>query len=153
MGLSVSAATVIIAIAVVSSALVLADTLHTDFEAVNDASDARFERLEERVRTALTIVNVTYDRSAQRLQLQAANTGAAVVTVSDLDILIDGHYATSSIEKVMVDGEERSAWYAGTSLDLIARWPVSDPAQLPQRILVVTGTGVGVAHATIDIVP
>ena len=147
MGLSVSAAAVILFTGVLLSSLLVIQSVDTSFDAVKGSDDLRFERHDTRLRTFVDITDVTYDTTSISLVMNITNTGSEALSSEDVDVLVNGEIQTDSISSTTVDGMQTSLWSPGTTLTLTL---VNQPT--PQRVAIVTGNGVGAFSFDIDII-
>jgi len=138
MGLSVSAAAVIIFSGFLLSSLLVIQSVDTSFDAVKGSDDQRFERHDERLRSFIEISNVTYNSTPNRIVINIENTGSKPLSSQDVDVIVDGEIQTDSISDYLVDGLDTSLWFPGTLLSLTLT-----NQQAPTRVAVVTGNGVG----------
>jgi flagellar protein FlaF len=138
MGFSVSGATAVLFVGLLVSAATLYPALDRGTERRSDAVAARDERALDRQNTAVETVDVTYDASTDTLTVVVANTGAQTLAVPEVDLLVDGAYATPAGTTVAGDAST-DYWAPGQNLTL-----TRSTATAPDRVKVVTGPGVAV---------
>lgn len=146
MGFSVSgAAAIIFATMFVTFGMwVTAST--NSFEAVSDAESDRSDRALEAQNTEISIVNVTYDATAEELTVLVNNTGAAQLSVASTDLLVDGEYQSGWEDTATVAGKNTRLWLAGEQLAITVTTPTE-----PDRVKISTENGV--SAATTEVTP
>ena len=147
MGLSVSAAAVILFSGFLLSSLLVIQAVDTSFDAVQSSDDERFERHDTRLRTFIEIDQVTYYTTPNSLTMNITNTGSGSLSSEDIDVLVNGEIQTDSISTTTVDGLQTSLWSPGTTLSLTL---VNQ--QTPQRVALVTGNGVSAFSFDIQVI-
>ena len=147
MGFSVSGAAAVVFVGLLVSAAALYPAVDGYTERRSDAIADREERALDRQNTALRITNATYDGNTSTLTVEAENTGAATLAVDEVDLLVDGDYATPPAGSVVVAGSSTTAvWAPGERVTLTA-----NVATTPDRVKLVTGPGVAVT-ARVEVV-
>lgn len=112
MGLSVSAATMIIVIGMLFGFGIAYSAATTS---VDDVSSAHMDRVDSALalqNSAFEITAVSYNESANRLEIQAENTGTEPLDVGAVDYLIDGDIAIP--DQIAVEGsQDTTLWLPG----------------------------------------
>src|SRR6056297_3044647 len=96
MGFSVSGSAAILFIAAFVSVGILYSAAFNGFEQVQDANDARNERVLEAKNTAIEISNVTYNGTDETMTVNVTNNGSTTLSVSGTDLVSNGSYVTQS---------------------------------------------------------
>jgi len=147
MGFSVSGAAAVVFVGLLVSAAALYPAVDSYTERRSEAISDREERALDRQNTAIGGLNATYDPDTDTLRVLANNTGAATLSVREVDLLVDGSYATPPAGSVVVDGSATTeVWAPGERL-VVTR---SEPSA-PDRVKLVTGSGVAVT-AQVEVV-
>ena len=146
MGLSVSAASAVLAIGFVIVAIILVDGMTHSYQELDDATTDRTERERELLDTGLTLDSAKHYNSTQTLELNVTNTGSATLDPEELDVVADGMMITGNITSMEVDGSPARAWFPEKTLVIEITSP--DP---PARVRLVTGNGV--AEYTTNVTP
>jgi flagellar protein FlaF len=109
------------------------------FERVTEAQDDRSDTVLETRNTDVEIVSTSYNTSGnENVTVRVNNTGAAQLSVSETDLLVDGSYETGWETNATVAGERGTdLWLAGEQFTI----NVTKPSR-PDRVKVVTDTGV-----------
>jgi flagellar protein FlaF len=109
------------------------------FEQVQDANDARNERVLEAKNTAIEVANVTYNETDETMTVNVTNNGSTTLSVSGTDLVSNGSYVTQSAYlNTSVDGnEETDLWQPGETYSMRVT-----QAPKPDQIKVVTSNGV-----------
>jgi flagellar protein FlaF len=118
------------------------------FDRVSDAQDQQTESLIDSENTEIEIVSATYNESGnQLLRIDATNTGASQLSLSETDLLIDGEFVDGwQSGAVNVEGNtETDLWLSGDQLSI-----TRDPASPPTRVKLVTEFGVA-ETATVEV--
>lgn len=145
MGFSVSGATAVVFVGLLVSAATLYPVVDRTTDRRSDALSDRDERALTRQNTALGTVNATYNSSSDVLTVSVENGGPSTLAVTEVDLLVDGQYATGLDSTV--DGDSATdVWAPGEELNLTR----SDPTA-PARVKLVTGPGVA-ATTTVEVV-
>lgn len=147
MGFSTSAAAAVIFVGVLVSLSIVYPAATGSFEQVSDAMESREDRVLNQRNSNLDIDSATYNDSANRLRINATNTGTVTVEVNDTDLLIDGEIQpnrSTAIESV----EGRSIWAPGETMTII----VENQADLPERVTVINEYGVGDANTSVEVI-
>ena len=105
------------------------------FEQVTEAQNDRADSVLEMSNSAVEINSTTY--SSGNLTVEVNNTGAAQLSVSDTDLLVDGRYEGRWNESVVADDADTDLWLAGEQLTITVELP-----EQPDRVKIVTETGV-----------
>ena len=142
MGFSVSGSAALIFVAAFIGFGMFYTSAANSFEQVSDARDARAEQSLERTNTAIALTDVTYNSTAQSLNLTVENTGANELTVSDVDVLADNTYLTGY--RTAVEGDTATDLWLPEEQLVVNASVSSDPG----RATVVTGPGISVTETT-----
>jgi|GEM_PF-2504153 len=138
MGFSVSGAAVIIFIGLLASGTILGVAVKDANEDRNAGMESKQERLLEQQNTDVRVVEAVYDSNTSDLSVRIENTGTVTLEASLTDLVVDGDYVTSH-ETAVDNDTDRNLWTPGTQLSL-----ETDTGAEPERVKVVTGTGVSV---------
>lgn len=115
MGMSVSIATAIIFIASLISFASIVGTLDEVQDSVLEAQRASSERVEEAMRTSITITSV--DR--QNGTIEVVNGGEVTLTIEELDVFINGTLSNERIASMSIDGRtDTKLWMPGEVLTI-----------------------------------
>jgi len=143
MGFSVSGSAAILFIAAFVSVGILYSAAFNGFEQVQDATEARDERVIETKNTAIEVANVSYNDSSGngKLTVNVTNNGSTTLSVSGTDLVTDGTYVSQDAyidAETSVEGNtETDLWQPGETYSLTV---YQEPK--PDRIKVVTENGV-----------
>jgi archaellum component FlaF (FlaF/FlaG flagellin family) len=148
MGLSVSAASAILAMGFALTALVLVDSFTHNYEKMDEASQDRTDRQRDILDTRIEIRNATFHNGSRTLGINITNTGSATLDPNSLDVLLDGVLHTHNITSREVDGAPASAWFPAKTLLV-----TMGAQELPSRVKVVTGNGVTEYSTDVAFVP
>jgi len=117
-------------------------------ERVGDAHEDQQSRQDEVASTAIDVVAAEWDASAGTLVVRVNNTGETTLSVPATDTVVDGRYvAVGDYERVTVAGEPSDLWRPGEQLVL----EDDDTISAPDRVKVVTETGVAATAAVVDV--
>ncbi|MDS0279284.1 flagellin [Halomicroarcula sp. S1AR25-4] len=143
MGFSVSGSAALIFVAMFIGFGMFYSATANGFENVNDARDAQADRTLEQQNTAIDVTDVTYNTTADSLNVTVVNTGSTDLTVADVDLLADNVYLTGY--RTAVDGDETTdIWLPEEQLVVNATGLTTDPG----RVKIVTGPGVSAVETT-----
>ncbi|WP_367996556.1 fla cluster protein FlaF [Haloferax volcanii] len=143
MGFSVSGSTAIIFLGVLIATGTLYTATSNASENVLEAQDADAERALERTNTDIAVTNATYDTNNTSLTVNLTNVGSETLSVSETTLLVDNAYVDVPSANASVDGDAGTdLWYAGENLSFVVD---ADPT--PERVKVVTGSGVAATEA------
>lgn len=148
MGLSVSAASAVLAIGFVLMTIILVDGYTHSYQELDDATGDRSDRERELLDTAVEIDSARHNNTTKTLTLNVTNGGSSVLDPAEVDLVVDGILLTGNITALEVDGTPAQAWFPGKTL--VIELTVADP---PGRVKVVTGNGVAVYTADISALP
>ncbi len=110
MGLSTSAASVILLVAIVFSASVLFNTINATQNIARRAQIEKGDIEYEQLHTHMEILNVTYNSTLSILNITAKNDGSEEIVVGEMDVLLDGQIYTQNVTSVKVNGVVVSVW-------------------------------------------
>lgn len=146
MGFSVSGAAAIIFISLFIGFGMWYSAGMNSFERVTDAQKDRTDTVLDTRNTDIGIVSADYNQSGDdKLVVVVNNTGAAQLSVSDTDLLVDGEYADSWNESRVEGNSETDLWLAGEQLTInVTR------ADAPGRVKVVADTAVADTNASVE---
>lgn len=117
------------------------------FEAVSDAETDQSDRALEAQNTAISIVNVTYNKTSDELTVAVNNTGAAQLSVETTDLLVDGQYQSGWEDTATVAGKDTRLWLAGEQLAITVTTPTE-----PDRVKIATENGVSATTTEVTLV-
>ena len=141
MGFSVSGSAAILFIAAFVSVGILYSAAFNGYEKVQDADEARNERVLEAKNTAIEVANVSYDANNETMTVNVTNNGSTTLSVSGTDLVSNGSYVTQNAylpAETAVDGNnETDLWQPGETYSMTVT-----QAPKPDRIKVVTSNGV-----------
>lgn len=140
MGFSVSGATAVVFIGLLVSTATLYPAADAYAEHRVDALESRNERALMQQNTGVELGDVAYDTSTDTLTIEANNTGATTLSVTKLDLLVDGTYTATAAGDVVVAGSATTGlWAPGEQLTITLTRSTT-----PDRVKLVTGPGVSV---------
>lgn len=146
MGFSTSAAVAVVSIGFLISVGLLYPAIEGTVTDVSEASAGQQDRILDAQNSDAEIQNATYNTTDDTLTVTVQNTGTVTMQTSNTDLLIDGRLETD--RTVRVDGQpDRELWVGGETLTL-----ETTEAQAPDRIVVVTDTGLMRSTETIEVV-
>ena len=136
MGFSVSASTAIIFAGLFLAVGILYPATSNGFEQVQDA---QLDRDDAQVELRNTQIEI---QRASTSEITVTNNGTTSLTVSELDLLVDGVYQERTTYETTVDGDgETDLWLPGEELTL----DNFDGFSVDERAKVVTEHGISVA--------
>lgn len=135
MGFSVSGAAAIIFASMFIAFGMWYTASANSFEQVTEAQDDRADTVLESSNSDIEINATEY--SSGDLIVEVDNTGAAQLSLSDTDLIVDGRYEGRWNESVVAGDSDTDLWLAGERLTITVELP-----EQPGRIKVVTETGV-----------
>lgn len=120
-------------------------------ERVADAREDQRNRADAVATTAINVTSATWD-SNDDLVVKLNNTGETTLHVSATDTVVDGTYvAVAEYERAAVEGQSSDVWRPGEQLVLEDQDTVSAFTASPERIKVVTETGVAATAEVRDV--
>jgi len=147
MGFSTSAAVAVVSIGFLISVGLLYPAIEQSVQDVSDATDTREDRMLDTRNSDAVLSDVTYNTTTGVLNVTVNNTGTVTMDAATTDLLVDGTIATN--RTTFVDGvADRELWVAGEQLRIKAR----DVTAAPDRVVVVTGTGLERSTTEITVV-
>lgn len=147
MGFSTSAAVAVVSIGFLISVGLLYPAVEQSVQDVSEATDNREDRMIDTRNSDAVLSDVTYNSTTDVLNVTVNNTGTVTMDVAGTDLLVDGEIATN--RTTFVDGvADRDLWVAGEQLRIEA----SDVRTAPERVVVVTGTGIERSTTEITVV-
>lgn len=112
-------------------------------ERLSDARQAQQERQNTIQRTAVNVTDATWTSGDATLTVTVENTGDATLSVAAADTVVDGRYVgIGDYERVEVAGQDSDVWRPGEVLVLEDDDTVAGFGTTPDRVRVVTETGV-----------
>ena len=133
MGFSVSASTAIIFAGLFLATGILYPAMDNGMERINDA---QVDRDQAQLDLRNTEINIT---EATTTSITVKNTGTTSLTVSEVDLIVDGEYQERSVDfTAQINGENTDLWLPGEALE------ISD-FTADGRIKVVTEHGISVS--------
>jgi len=136
MGLSVSAATGIIVLAMIVSISFLCMSLAESFQRVRSAGEDRISYLMARERTCITIRGINHTPPV--LEIYVVNCGSQTIAIGEMSILLDGKLIMKKDMNLSVDGKKTDLLMHGETLTI----RITNILTRPSTIKVVTGNGV-----------
>jgi flagellar protein FlaF len=147
MGFSVSGATAVILVGVLVCAATLYPAVDRYEERRSDAVADRNERALTQQNTAVETLNATYNATSDRLNVTVWNTGTSVLSVPELDLLVDGTHTSVAANDVTVSGDTTTeVWVPNERLSITVT-----ESTTPEQVTVVTGPGVATT-TTVEVV-
>jgi len=147
MGFSTSAAVAVVSIGFLISVGLLYPAVEQSVQDVSDATDTREDRMLDTRNSDAVLSDVTYNTTTGVLNVTVNNTGTVTMDAATTDLLVDGTIATN--RTTFVDGvADRELWVAGEQLRIEAR----NVTTAPERVVVVTGTGLERSTTEITVV-
>ena len=143
MGFSVSGSAALIFVAAFIGFGMFYTATANSFEQINDARDAQADRTLERANTEIALTDVTYNRTADSLNITARNTGTTDLELSEVDVLSNNTYLTDYRTAVETD-ETTDLWLPREQLVVNATGITADPG----RATIVTGPGISATDTT-----
>lgn len=145
MGFSVSGAAAIIFVSLFIGFGMWYSAGMNSFERVTDARNDRTDAVLETQNTDVEIVSAEYNRSGtDTLVVTVDNAGAAQLSVSETDLLVDGQYVDGWDESSVEGNRETDLWLAGERLTInVTR------AEAPGRVKVVADTAVADTNTSV----
>lgn len=138
MGFSVSGATAVILVGMLVCAATLYPAVDRYGERRSDAVSDRNDRALTQQNTAVETLNATYNATSDRLNVTVWNTGASVLSVPELDLLVDGTHTSVAANDVTVSGDTTTeVWAPNERLNITVT-----ESTTPEQVTVVTGPGV-----------
>ena len=137
MGVSVTASALIFFISFAICLQMVFVATQTYYEDIQDAQMESAQNIEAQLHTNLVIDRAEYNSTTNVLTINASNTGSVTLDTHLLDVLVDGHFRTGNISKIMNEGYEGGLWYPATAISIRLSKIMS-----PLRIKLSTGTGI-----------
>jgi len=143
MGFSVSGSAALVFVAAFIGLGMFYTATANTFENINDARDSQAERSLERTNTAISLTDVTYNQTANSLNLTLVNDGSTELGISSIDVLANNSYLTGY--RTAAGGDEATdLWLPEERLVVNATGVTQDPG----RVTVVTGHGISATETT-----
>jgi archaellum component FlaF (FlaF/FlaG flagellin family) len=136
MGLSVSAATGIIVLAMVISVSFVGLTLAESFDKLRSSGEGRLSYLTDRQKTCIDIYDVNLTTPV--LTVMVENCGSVTIDASEMTVLLDGVLVKPSGMKWNVSGRSTDLVLHGEILTI----GIFKVVSMPSGIKVITGNGV-----------
>ena len=144
MGFSTSAAVAVVSIGFLISVGLLYPAVEQSVQDVSDATDQRQDRMLETRNSDALVYSATYNNTSDVLNVTVNNSGTVTMGTAATDLLVDGRLATNRSTFVGgVDGRE--LWVPGEQLRIEANGVTT----APERVVVVTGTGLERANTSV----
>ena len=137
MGFSVSASTAIIFAGLFLATGILYPAMDNGMERINDAQVDR-----DQAQLDLRNTQIEIDDASQS-SISVKNTGSTSLTVSEVDLLVDGNYQQRDSYSATADGSD-NLWLPGETLELNSFGDDDDDLMANDRIKVVTEHGISV---------
>ncbi|SNZ05596.1 flagellar protein FlaF [Natronoarchaeum philippinense] len=136
MGFSTSAAVAVVSIGVLISVGLLYPAVEQSVQDISDATDQRQDRMLDTRNSDALVYSASYNATSDVLNVTVNNTGTVTMGTAATDLLVDGRLATNRSTFVGGVGG-RELWVPGEQLRIAA----SNVTTAPERVVVVTGTG------------
>jgi len=115
------------------------------FERVTEAQNDRTDTVLDTRNTDVEIVAAEYNASGtDELSVRIDNTGAAQLSVSETDLLVDGSYEDEWVSSTVDGNPDTDLWLAGEQLVINVSL-----AAAPERVKVVSETAVADTNASV----
>ena len=115
---------------------------------VGDAREDQRDHQDDVASTAIHVASAEWDASARTFVVRVNNTGETTLSVPATDTVVVGRYvAVGDYERVTVAGEPSDLWRPGEQLVL----EDDDTVAAPDRVKVVTETGVAATAEVVDV--
>lgn len=112
-------------------------------ERITDAGEKHHDQRIAVSETAINVTEATYNETSENLTLRIENVGDRPLSVNATDVVVDGTFVDSTdFERATVEGQSTDVWAIQTELVLEDEDTVADRVGTPQRVTVVTGSGV-----------
>jgi archaeal flagellar protein FlaF len=134
MGFSVSAATAILFSSFLYLFMIIFGTVNTTYDTVSEADREEFDRMIERKQTEIELIDTNYSQNV--VTITAHNAGSSTLDTSEIDVILDGVWASSNITSLLVNGESSDMWAPLEDLEI----QISADNE-PSRIKIITGSG------------
>ena len=132
MGFSVSATMAIFFAAFLILFSILYSSLNDAFDSVSESFDEKYEYMNDRLDTQVTILDVSYQRDSNTLDIRVQNTGSKVLDISKVDLILEGTIPTSFNKSIQ--GTDTEVWLPTEVLTITVDDPdVSFEADLDPR--------------------
>ncbi|WP_254861907.1 flagellin [Halovivax gelatinilyticus] len=152
MGFSTSAAVAILFIGLFVAVGIAFPAFESAYERQSAAMDDRDDRALEIRNTAID-VDATNDEPAETLTVNVTNEGSTTLDVAAVDLLLDGAYVSSEAYATAVGEPDASADAGRTIVQPGERLQITveERAEAPDRLKVVTGSGVAQTLTEVDV--
>jgi len=132
MGFSVSATMAIFFAAFLILFSILYSSLNDAFDSVSESFDEKYEYMNDRLDTQVTILDVSYQRDSNTLDIRVQNTGSKVLDISKVDLVLEGTIPASFNKSIQ--GTDTEVWLPMEVLTITVDDPdVSFEADLDPR--------------------
>ena len=121
MGFSVSATMAIFFAAFLILFSILYSSMNDAFDSVSESFDERYEHMNDKLQTGASILDVTYLRDSDTLEIRVHNTGSTVLDISKVDLILGGVLMTT-IDKA-IDGKTTDVWLPLETLTISVESP------------------------------
>jgi archaellum component FlaF (FlaF/FlaG flagellin family) len=148
MGLSVSAAALIVFAAFLYAMVSIYGAMSDHLTSIERAIDNRYELMLERSATKIEIVNVTYNQTTAILNITTVNIGNTILDTYRTDVLVNGIVRTENITALMIEGEISPVrWLPEKGLNILL-----EDISNPERVMIVTENGISDCTTNIYVV-
>lgn len=121
-------------------------------ERLADAQADQRERGEAVQLTRANLTSAVWDANDATLTLRVTNTGDTTLSVQATDTVVDGTYVSAAdYDRVEVEGADTDLWRPGQELVLEDTDPLSVLDSSPERVRLVTETGVADAREVSEV--
>lgn len=121
MGFSVSATMAIFFAAFLILFSILYSSMNDAFDSVSESFDERYEHMNDKLQTSVSMLDVSYQRDSDLLEVRVQNTGSQVLDISKVDLLLGGVLMTSANRTI--EGKSTDVWLPLETLSI----SVEDP--------------------------
>lgn len=137
MGFSISGAAAIIFASAFVAFGMWYSAAATSFERVSEAQQVETDRVLETRNAAISVWNATYNATTESLHVRVNNTGATQFRLDDVQLLVDGRFATGWLPNATVAGQGATElWFGAETLSLN-----HTVGTAPDRVKVIAGLG------------
>lgn len=108
MGFSVSATMAIFFAAFLILFSILYSSMNDAFDSVSESFDERYEYMNDKLQTGVAILDASYLRDSDTLEIRVQNTGSKVLDISKVDLVLGGELMTSANKTI--EGKTTDVW-------------------------------------------
>lgn len=144
MGFSTSGSLLVVFVALFVALGSFYTTTSNTTSEVTETTAEEFEQNNEVLDTQVNVTNATWNNNTEELVVTVNNTGTRTLAVNATDLLVNGQYVGGWEKNATIDSSDRNVWAADEQLRIADGRAVVDVGGTPERVVVVTGTGVTV---------